>query len=141
MDRPLLAALARLLPAGLRRDRLVTPNTLLRWHTRLVARMWNYPNRGGRASLDPEAKALIERLACENPAWGYARMRGGLRRLVIVWGSFMGIFAAGLGLRGGSGCDLVLVRQSAEDGVCGVTGGWRGRSAPGARSRSRSGGG
>ena len=32
VDRALLSALARLLPVGLRRLRLVSPRTLLRWH-------------------------------------------------------------------------------------------------------------
>src|SRR5512144_2544752 len=40
VDRAMLSSLSRLLPVNLRRLRLVSPRTLLRWHAQLVARRW-----------------------------------------------------------------------------------------------------
>ena len=66
-DRALFAAVIRRLPAALRRHRLVTPATVLRWHRRLVTKKWTYPNRSGHPPLDPAIAALIERMAREKP--------------------------------------------------------------------------
>jgi len=80
-DRALLAALARQLPAALRAHRLVTPGTLLAWHRRLITRRWPYPSRPGRPGTGQEIRDLVGRLARENPAGGYRRGHGELRRL------------------------------------------------------------
>jgi putative transposase len=67
-DRAILAALARLLPAGLRRHRLVTPGTLLAWHRRPIRHKWSYPSQPGRPQASKEIRDLVLRLARENPA-------------------------------------------------------------------------
>ncbi|MFT9474393.1 IS3 family transposase [Streptomyces sp. 11-1-2] len=47
----------------------------MRWKWRQTA------VRSGRAPLPEETVALIQRLARENPTWGYVRIQGELRRL------------------------------------------------------------
>ena len=86
-DRAVLAALTRLFPASLRMSRLVTPDTLLRWHRRLIRWRWTYPRRGGRPSVDARLAAQIETMARENAGWGYKRIQGELLGLGIRVGA------------------------------------------------------
>jgi putative transposase len=67
-DRALLAALSRLLLRPRWSIFMVTPQTLLRWHRRIVPRRWTYPaQRRDRPSVPQQVQTLIVRLATENP--------------------------------------------------------------------------
>jgi putative transposase len=80
-DRAVLAGLVRLLPRPAWRGLFVQPATLLRWHRDLVRRRWIYSHQRGRPPVAAELRALVLRLARENPTWGYRRVHGELCRL------------------------------------------------------------
>ena len=62
---------------------IVTPETLLAWHRRLIAKKYDgSANRGpGRPRTTDEITALVTRLAEENRGWGYRRIQGALSNL------------------------------------------------------------
>jgi len=69
---------------GLRRfARIVTPDTLLAWHRRLLAQKYDSSKvrRPGRRSTASDLRELIVRMARENRSWGYTRIQGALRNL------------------------------------------------------------
>jgi hypothetical protein len=61
---------------------IVTPDTILAWHRRLIAAKWTYPRKGvGRPGVMKEIRRLIVQMAEDNPSWGYARIQGALKHL------------------------------------------------------------
>jgi putative transposase len=81
-DRSLLGAIAQALPRPHRQGWLVTPDTLLRWHRRRIARHWTQPvQTPGRPSTRVKIRRLIIEIATQNPTWGYRRIHGELTGL------------------------------------------------------------
>jgi putative transposase len=124
-DRALLAAAARYVPPSLRGARLVTPRTLLRWHRALLRRKWRQSaGRRGRPRMPREARALVLRLARENPRWGHRRITGEVAKVgfVVSPTTVRRLLArAGLGpapRRSGPGCREFLRAQAAGIVAC-----------------------
>jgi len=62
---------------------LVTPETLLAWHRRLIARKYDGSQQRspGRPRTRNEIQQLVVRMASENRDWGYRRIQGALANL------------------------------------------------------------
>jgi transposase InsO family protein len=84
-ERALLARKAKAVgrKALLALDTIVSPDTLMRWHRRLIAQKWDFSKRRGRGrpGVMREISQLIVRMAQENPGWGYTRIQGALANL------------------------------------------------------------
>ncbi|GIW76468.1 MAG: hypothetical protein KatS3mg104_1531 [Phycisphaerae bacterium] len=66
---------------------IVTPETILAWHRKLVAAKFDTSKTRakpiGRPPIDPAIVELILRMATESPTWGYRRITGELAKLDI----------------------------------------------------------
>jgi len=84
-ERTLLARKAKAVgrKALLELDTIVSPDTLMRWHRRLVAQKWDFSKRrgAGRPGIMREISQLIVRMAQDNPGRGYTRIQGALANL------------------------------------------------------------
>jgi putative transposase len=63
---------------------IATPDTLLRWYQRLIARKFDgrqHRRPLGRPRVPEEIEQLVIRMAEENPSWGYRRIQGALVNL------------------------------------------------------------
>ena len=63
-------------------ETIVTPDTLLAWHRKLIAQKWTYARKGaGRPRIAQEITDLVLLMAGENVSWGYDRIQGALTNL------------------------------------------------------------
>jgi hypothetical protein len=80
-----LAAKARMLGRRILREvaTIVTPETLLAWHRKLIAQKYDGTGKRGpgRPRTGGEIEALVVRMAEENRDWGYRRIQGALSNL------------------------------------------------------------
>jgi transposase InsO family protein len=62
---------------------IVTPDTILRWYRKLIAKKWDYSERRGpgRPPVILLLRRLVVQMALENPRWGYDRIEGEIRKL------------------------------------------------------------
>jgi transposase-like protein len=63
---------------------LVTPQTLLAWHRKLIAKKYDSSGKRrkvGRPPTKEELRELVIRMAEENRGWGYTRIRGAMANL------------------------------------------------------------
>lgn len=62
-----------------------SPDTLLRWHRKLIAMKWTFPNKGaGRPRLPKATEDLIVRIALEVPGAGYTDILNRIRNVGIT---------------------------------------------------------
>ena len=82
-DRVFWLALRRCWPRWKETLAIVQPETVIRWHREGFRRYWCWKSRprAGRPSTTAEIRALVRRMAAENPTWGAPRIHGEILKL------------------------------------------------------------
>src|SRR6266446_4798101 len=79
-DRLFIIQLYRWFPSVLKAMMIIRPETFVRWHRAGFRRYWRWKSRnlGGRPQIDPDLRALIQRMNIENALWGAPHIHGEL---------------------------------------------------------------
>jgi transposase InsO family protein len=85
IDRLLLVGVYRLAPGVLGALKIISPETLLRWHRAGFRAYWRWKSRplGGRPATPADIRRLIREMSVANPLWGAPRIHGELLKLGI----------------------------------------------------------
>ncbi len=63
---------------------ILQPETVVRWHRQGFRYYWRWKSRArGRPKIDPDIRALVQRMCRANPLWGAPRVHGELLKLGI----------------------------------------------------------
>jgi putative transposase len=83
-DRLFWVWLSRLWPHWRTVLHIVQPDTVIKWHQQGFKLYWRWkskPKTAGRPPIDQELRALIRRMALDNPSWGAPHILSELRLL------------------------------------------------------------
>jgi len=88
IDRVVLVGLYRLAPKVLEALKIITPETVIRWHRTGFRAYWRRKSRplGGRPKTSAEIRQLVREMSLANPFWGAPRIHGELLKLGIAVG-------------------------------------------------------
>ena len=85
LDRLVFAGLYHLVPNVLDALKILTPETVIRWHRAGFRAYWRWKSRphGGRPTTPVDVRQLIREMSIANPLWGAPRIHGELLKLGI----------------------------------------------------------
>jgi len=88
IDRVVLIGLYRLAPKVLEALKIITPETVIRWHRAGFRAYWRYKSYplSGRPKISAEIRQLVREMSLANPFWGAPRIHGELLKLGIAVG-------------------------------------------------------
>jgi hypothetical protein len=85
VDRLVFAGLYRLAPDVVNALKILTPDTVIRWHRAGFRAYWRWKSRprGGRPTTAADLRQLIREMSVANPLWGAPRIHGELLKLGV----------------------------------------------------------